>query len=217
MNQKILDKLLEGYRINYSDVFQFLDSLDNVDDLDLTKLEKRLLFDVMNDDIDLREAYQYSDKYNPSFRDKLDENVNGFCPTNKLTYLLLNDIEEDEISKHIEKVFQDIMYDYENVRELVQEFKEKMQKQGLFELTIDKLKQSKNMKSIIIAALVYDTDLIEEIFDNKLNLYYYILDNLEIDNDEIENMMEFVANMNDGEVKKQIVQKSKKYEERLNK
>ena len=216
MEQKVLDRLTNALRRDYSEIFQFLEIVSSIENLDLNELEQAIIFDISNDDLSLLTGYEYSDKYNPEFINEINSNVETFTSNNTLRYLTVNNAPEEEINKHIVEVFRGLMYDEEEVREVVSEFKSSMQERNLFDSTVETIKKSRNIDAIITTGLVYDESIIDEFFGNKLNLYYYILDSKEITDEEVNFYRDYIYTMNNNEVGNQIEAKIKKIENKIN-
>ena len=158
-----------------SNVLEYLKNLSNFDknSIDYKVLEKDILIFLEYHNINLKLVYDYCNLYNNSFLDKVNNQIENstYSASVLLQYLIINNKDKECILEYIVKIirhFENNDLDYLNY------IKQKAINEGFYDETLQKIKSSGDKRVVVIASLYYDEELIKEIFENKINMYFYI-------------------------------------------
>lgn len=181
--------------------------------LDIEELESSLLYDLENDNTYLDNLYDYADKCNPSFREKIDEVASKSNNLNAIRYITLNNLEPKKVFDIFVSSIGNVMIDDQDVIDIVNDFKKSMITKNLFDDSVEAIKHSNDREAIITSALIFDNSLIKEFFGSKEDLYLYLIS----DPSENDNLyIEFLLSMNNNELEKSAKSRVKNIDNKIN-
>ena len=180
--QEIFNKLIEKNSVfnhNYDEcikkVLLFIKSLDKnkIEQIDFNVFERRLLINAEFHDINLELVYEYARLCNVEFENIINEKIieSAYSSNTLLQYLLINARPKEDIITFLPKIMRNFG---ERDIDLLNKVRSKANNEDFYDESVECLTHSGDKRVVINSSLYYDNRIIEQIFESKLNMYFYI-------------------------------------------
>ena len=180
------------------------------------KIPSNSRFHSSMNEIDLDFAY----KYNKKLKLYLDEEIKNLVYENGnartiATYIGLNRLENEEIIALSIKAIKKTLPENEEELEVLEQLKSYLYEKKLYDDVIDAIKDTKDPETLVCASLIFEPNLIKDIFGSKKNMYLYLTANTFTDDEDIEYFKNRLLIMDNEGLKKQLVSSAKKTDQKI--
>lgn len=216
MKKNFLD--LKNINTTLKNIVQLFGSLSEEErkKYDLQKFEDDLLYKFEDDCIDVNLAYEYA-KFRENFKEKLDHilNKSKLLTTTRCQYLLSMETTDEEFVNLSLKAINGVLVENEEHVELMNKIKDLAIKRGLYDQIVNRIKVCGDISCIVCASLVYETKLIDEIFEGKENMFLYLTANTFTDEEDIQFYITKLFEIDNKDLEHRLDKKAKSINEKI--
>lgn len=184
--------------------------------LDFDLVKKHLLYHVSMNELDLDFIYKFNRKLNLNLEEEIKAIITKKgSPKTIASYIGLNQLEDEEIIELSVTAIKNTLPEKEEELETLEALKRYLEEKRLYEDTITAIKATKDPETIVCAALVFEPQLIKDIFGSKKNMYLYLTANTFTDNENIEFYKERLLSMDNQALNRSLNNSAKRIDSKI--